>query len=148
MENIYIIFLNFYMINFKPILALSVVLIGFLISLSVVFLDVLGPNVPLPRKSIFDILDKLNKNSSSSVTKENINTDATKKLAKKYLNQQNLVHGYSVLNFNPNLSDPENGNFTFLSALCYGSSQNDCIYLNAYMKSLDYGDTWKIGFLE
>lgn len=136
------------MINIKPILALLVVLMGFLISLSVVFFDVFGPKIPLPRKSLFDILDKSNRNSSSLLTKENINTDPTIILAKKYLNQHILVHGYSDLDFNPNLSEPENGNFTFLSVLCYGSSQNDCVYLNAYMRSPDYGETWKIGIIE
>tara|TARA_Y100000591_G_scaffold211022_1_gene182925 strand:+ start:1014 stop:1247 length:234 start_codon:yes stop_codon:yes gene_type:complete len=71
-----------------------------------------------------------------------------RKSAELYLNQESLVHGYSNLNFNENLSDPGNGKFVFFSALCFGSSKNDCTYLNTYLKSSDYGDTWKIGFLE
>ena len=70
-----------------------------------------------------------------------------KKSAELYLNQENLVHGYSNLNYNKNLSDPESGKFIFLPH-CVMVSENDCIYLNSYLRSTDYGDTWKIGFLE
>ena len=70
------------------------------------------------------------------------------KKKKFYLNQENLIHGYSKLNFNKNLSDPENGEFTFFTVVCYGSSGNDCIYLNTYLKYYNYGNTWKIRFLE
>tara|TARA_B100000900_G_scaffold414099_1_gene439765 strand:+ start:175 stop:582 length:408 start_codon:yes stop_codon:yes gene_type:complete len=135
------------MINLKPILALCIILIGFLISISVAFIDTLGPFFPLPRKSISEILDT-NDNSSLLSFEENKVAKSSRKLAKLYLNQENLIHGYSNLNFNENLSDPEKGMFTFFTALCYGKSENDCIYLNTYLKSLDYGDTWKIGFLE
>ena len=135
------------MINFKPVLALSIILIGFLISISVAFLDMLGPNVPLPRKSISEII-KTTDDSSLLLAKENKSTISKRKSAELYLNQNNLVHGYSNLNFNKNLSDPENGKFIFFTALCYGTSENDCIYLNTYLRSSDYGDTWKIRFLE
>ena len=135
------------MINFRPVLALSLVFIGFLISISVAFLDILGPDIPLPRKSISEVL-KAPGNAFTFSTKENTNITAARRSAKMYLNQENLVHEYSNLKFNENLSDPINGNFTFLSALCYGSSKNDCIYFNSYLKSSDFGDTWKIGFLE
>ena len=133
--------------NYKPVLALSIILIGFLISISVAFIEILGPNVPLPRKSISEIL-KTSYNSSLLSTKENMSAKSKRKSAELYLNQENLVHGYSNLNFNKNLSDPENGKFIFFTALCYGSSENDCIYLNTYLRSSDYGDTWKIRFLE
>ena len=132
--------------EYRSLLALSIILIGFLISISVAFLDKLGPSVPFPRKSISEIL-KASNNSSLLSTKENMSAKSKRKSAELYLNQENLVHGYSNLNFNKNLSDPENGKFIF-TALCYGSSENDCIYLNTYMKSSDYGETWKIGFLE
>ena len=135
------------MINYKPVLALFIILIGFLVSLSVAFLDKLGPSVPLPRKSISEIL-KASNNSSLLSTKENMSAKSKRKSAELYLNQENLVHGYSNLNFNKNLSDPEKGKFIFFTALCYGSSENDCTYFNTYLKSTDYGDTWKIGFLE
>ena len=135
------------MINYKPVLALSIILLGFLISISVAFLDKLGPNVPLPRKSISEIL-KTSDNSTLLSTKENISTKSKRKSAELYLNQEDLVHGSSNLNFNKNLSDPENGKFVFFTALCYGSSENDCIYLNTYLRSSDYGDTWKFQFLE
>ena len=135
------------MINYKPVLALSIILLGFLISISIAFLDMLGPNVPLPRKNIFEIL-KPSENSSSLSAKENMNIKYKRKSAELYLNQENLVHSYSNLDFNKNLSNPENGKFIFFTALCYGSSENDCIYFNTYLKSTDYGDTWKIGFLE
>ena len=79
---------------------------------------------------------------------ENMSAKIKRKSAELYLYQENLVHDYSNLNFNKNLSDPENGKFIFFTALCYGSSKNDCIYLNSYLKSSDFGDTWKIGFLE
>ena len=94
------------------------------------------------------ILNKSNNNSSLSLTKKNIKTNDTKKLAETYLKQENQVHGYSDLDFNVNLSDPENGRFTFFSALCYGSSKKNCNYLNAYLMSPDYGVSWVIGFLE
>ena len=136
------------MINLRPILALSIVATGFLISISVIFLDVLGPKIPLPRKSIMSILNTSNNNASLSLTKKNIKTNDTKKLAETYLKQENQVHGYSDLDFNVNLSDPENGRFTFFSALCYGSSKKNCNYLNAYLMSPDYGVSWVIGFLE
>ena len=135
------------MFNYKPILALSIILLGFLISISVAFHNALGPNVPLPKKNIFEIL-KISDNPSLLSTKEKMNAKSKRNLAELYLNQENLVHGYSNLNFNENLSDPENGKFIFFTALCYGSSENDCIYFNTYLKSADYGDTWKIGFLE
>ena len=135
------------MINYKPVLALSIILIGFLISTSVAFLDMLGPNVPLPRKSISEILKKSDTLSLLS-PKENMSAKSKRKSAELYLIQEKLVHGYSNLNFNKNLSDPENGKFIFFTALCYGSSENDCIYLNTYLRSSDYGDTWNIRFLE
>tara|TARA_Y100000768_G_scaffold17594_2_gene12218 strand:- start:2434 stop:2841 length:408 start_codon:yes stop_codon:yes gene_type:complete len=135
------------MINPKPIIALSIILIAFLISISVAFLDMLGPNLPLPRKSISEIL-KTSDNSSLLSTKENKVAKSTQELAKLYLSQETLVHGYSNLNFNKNLSDLEKGNVTFFTVVCYGNSENNCIYLNTYLKSFDYGDTWKIGFLE
>ena len=135
------------MINYKPVLALSIILMVFLISLSVAFFDKLGPNVPMPRKSISEIL-KTSDNSSLLSTKENMSAKSKRKSAELYLNQENLVHDYSNLNFNKNLSDPANGKFVFFTALCYGSSENDCTYLNTYLRSSDYGDTWKIGFLE
>ena len=142
-----IVFLNLIMINIKPILALTIVLIGFLTSISVVFLDALGPKIPLPRKSISEIL-KTSKNSFTLITNEDKTVSTKRKSAELYLNQDNLIHDYSNLDFNRNLSDPENGNFTFLSALCYGSAENDCIFLSAFLKTSDYGETWKIGFLE
>ena len=135
------------MINYKPVLALSIILIGFLISISVAFLDMLGPNLPLPRKSISEILNTSD-NSSLLSAKESMISKSKRKSAELYLNQENLVHGYSNLNFNKNLSDPEEGKFIFFTALCYGSSENDCIYFNTYLKSTDYGNTWEIGFLE
>ena len=135
------------MINYKPALALSIVLLGFLLSISVAFLDILGPKIPLTRKSISTILTKPNK-SFSLIDKENTDTITTKKSAELYLNQSNQIYGYSNLNFNSTLSDPKNGNFTFLSALCFGNSKNDCTYRSAYLKSTDNGNTWKIGFLD
>ena len=135
------------MFNYKPILHLSLILFSFLISISVAFLNILGPNVPLPRKNIFEIL-KSSDNSSFLSAKENISAKSERKSAELYLNQESQVHGFSNLNFNENLSDPENGKFVFFTSLCFGSSVNDCIYLNTYLKSSDYGDTWKIGFLE
>ena len=135
------------MFNYKPVLALSIILLGFLISISVAFLNILGPNVPLPRKNIFEIL-KSSDNSSFLSAKENISAKSKRKSAELYLNQESQVHGYSNLNFNKILSDPENGKFVFFTALCFGSTENDCIYFNTYLKSSDYGDTWKIGFLE
>ena len=133
--------------NYKPVLALSIILIGFLISISVAFFDMLGPNVPLPRKSISEIL-KSSDNSSFLSVKENMSAKPKRRSAELYLNQENLVHGYSNLNYNKNLSDPESGKFIFFTTLCHGNSENDCIYLNSYLRSTDYGDTWKIGFLE
>ena len=124
------------MVNYKPVLALSIILFGFLISISIAFIDILGPSVPLPRKNIFEIL-KTSENSSLLSDKENISAKSKRKSAELYLNQENLVHGYSNLNFNKNLSDPENGKFIFFTALCYGSSENDCIYLNTYIRSSD-----------
>ena len=147
MESILVAFLNFYMAIYRPLLALFILLVGILISISVAFLDILGPNIPLPRKSISEIL-KTSDNSSLFSAKENISTKSTRNSAELFLNQENLVHGYSKLNFNKNLSDPENGEFTFFTAVCYGSSGNDCTYLNTYLRSYNYGDTWKIGFLE
>ena len=135
------------MINYKPVLALSIILLGFLISISVAFLDKLGPNVPLPRKSIFEILKTSDKSSLLS-TSENMSAKSKRKSAELYLNQENQVHSYSNLNFNKNLSDPADGKFVFFTALCYGSSEDDCTYFNTYLRSSDYGDTWKIGFLE
>ena len=134
------------MINVRPVLAISLILAGFLVSISVALLDNLGPNIPLPKKSISEIFIK--SDNSLLSFKENKIAKSTIKLAKLFLNQERLVHGYSNLNLNKNLSDPEIGKFTFFTAICYGESENDCIYLNTYLMSLDHGDTWKIGFLE
>ena len=147
LESILVVFLNFHQMIYRPVLALFILVVGIMISISVAFLDILGPNIPLPRKSISEIL-KTSDNSSFLSTKENIITKSTKNSAELYLDQENLVHGYSKLIFNKNLSDPENGKFTFFTAVCYGSSSNDCIYHNTYLRSYNYGDTWKIGFLE
>ena len=68
------------MINYKPVLALSIILIGFLISISVAFIEKLGPNVPLPRKSISEIL-KTSYNSSLLSTKENMSAKSKRKSA-------------------------------------------------------------------
>lgn len=135
------------MLNLRPVLALFIILVGFLISISVAFLDMLGPNIPLPKKSISEIF-KASRNSSLSSIKENKVTISTRKLAKLYLNQEILVHGYSNLNFNKNLSDLKKGKVTFFTVVCYGNSKNDCIYLNTYLMSFDYGSTWKLRFLE
>ena len=135
------------MINYKPVLAISLILIGFLISISVAFVDILGPNVPLPRKIISEIL-KTSDNLLLLSATEKLSTKSKRKSAELFLNQVNFVHSYSDLNFNKNLSDLKNGKIIFFTALCYGSSENDCIYRNTYLKSSDYGDTWKIGFLE
>ena len=134
--------------NYRPIIALSLALVGFFISVSVAFLDLLGPEKPLPRKNIFDILKTANFNSSHHSNEDLISTDAKRILAEKYLNQQEFVHGYSDLRYSANLSDPEEGNFIFFSALCYGNSKLNCKYLNTYIKSPDKGNTWKINFLE
>tara|TARA_B100000925_G_C21662112_1_gene326064 strand:+ start:145 stop:471 length:327 start_codon:yes stop_codon:yes gene_type:complete len=107
----------------------------------------LGPSVPLPRKKISEILNTSDSSSFFS-DKENTSAKSKRKSAELYLNKEKLVHGYSNLNFNINLSDPENGKFIFFTALCYGSSENDCIYRNSYIKSSDNGVTWKIGFFE
>ena len=148
MENIFIVFLNFYMINYRPILAISIILIGFLISISAAFFDELGPKIPLQKKSISDIFNTPNNVSFSKALVINSHANSAKELAEKHINQNNQVHGYSDLDYNLTLSNPENGKFTFFSAICYGRSKRDCKYLNAYIKSIDHGDTWKIGFLE
>ena len=135
------------MINYKPVLAISLILIVFLISISVAFVDILGPNVRLPRKIISEIL-KTSDNLLLLSATEKLSTKSKRKSAELFLNQVNFVHSYSDLNFNKNLSDLKNGKIIFFTALCYGSSENDCIYRNTYLKSSDYGDTWKIGFLE
>ena len=135
------------MINYRPVLALSIISTGFLISISVAFLDILGPSLPLPRKSISEILKKSD-NLSLLSTKESTTAASIRNSAELYLIQENLIHGYSSLNFNKNLSDPKNGNFTFFTTVCFGNSENDCIYLNTYLRSSDDGDSWKIGFLE
>lgn len=147
LENKLIVFLNLMMINIKPIFALTIVLLGFLTSISVAFVDSFGPKIPLPRKNISDILNTSEK-PFTLLTNEDRTVRAKIKSVELYLKQNNLIHDYSNLEFNKNLSDPENGNFTFLSALCYGSTENDCIFLSAYLKTSDYGETWKIGFLE
>ena len=135
------------MINLRPVLALILILIGFLISISVAFQTTLGPKIPLPKKSISEIL-KTSDNSLLLSNGENNIAQSTRKLAKLYLKRKALVHGYSSLNFNKNLSDPEKGQVTFFTVVCYGNSENDCNYLNTYLRSFDYGDTWKMRFLE
>ena len=135
------------MINLRPVLALLLILVGFLIPISVAFLNILGPKIPLPRKSISEIL-KTSNNSPLLSTEENKIAQSTRKLAKLYLEREVLVHGHSNLNFNKNLSDPDEGQVTFFTVVCYGNSENDCTYLNTYLKSFDYGNTWRMRFLE
>ena len=67
-------------------------------------------------------------------------------LAEEHITKQKLIHDFSALDMNLNLSDPSRGTYTFLTILCYGKSENNCIYKNAYITTKDSGITWEIGF--
>ena len=45
------------------------------------------------------------------------------------------------LDFYQNLSDPDNGKFTFYGSVCYGSSKDNCEYSNVYISTEDNGDS-------
>ena len=68
-------------------------------------------------------------------------------LAEEHITKQKLIHDFSTLDMNLNLSDPLNGTYTFLTILCYGRSENNCIYRNAFITTKDFGITWEVGFL-
>ena len=136
------------MINFiRPLVAFSLIPLGILLSLSISFTNILGP----PSTKInYDTSKKLSSRStevSSFQTIGGIKVNQAIDLAEEHVTKQKLIHDFSELDLNSNLSDPSNGMYTFLTVLCYGKSENNCSYRNAYITTKDSGITWEIGFL-
>ena len=136
------------MINFiRPIIAFSLIPLGILVSISISFSDILAPpaaklNFDASEKSISRV-----SKASFSQTIGDIKLDQTIMLAEEHVTNQNLIHDFSTVDVNLNLSDPSNGRYTFFTILCYGKSENNCSYRNAYVATKDSGVTWEIGFL-
>ena len=131
----------------RPIFAFSLIPLGILVSLSVSFTNILAP----PSKELnFDESEQLSSSSdkvSSFQTIGSINLGQAIALAEEHVNKQKLIHDFSALDMNLNLSDPSKGEYTFLTILCYGKSENNCSYRNAYVTTKDSGFNWEIGFL-
>ena len=136
------------MINFiRPLVAFSLIPLGILLSLSISFTNILGPP---STKLNYDTSKKSSSRStevSSSQTIGGIKVNQAIDLAEDYVTKQKLIHDFSELDLNSNLSDPLNGMYTFLTILCYGKSEKNCGYRNAYITTKDSGITWEIGFL-
>ena len=136
------------MMNFiRPFFAFSLIPLGILVSLSISFTNILGPP---STKLNYDTSKKSSSRSaevSSYQTIGGIKVNQAIDLAEDYVTKQKLIHDFSELDLNSNLSDPLNGMYTFLTILCYGKSENNCTYRNAYITTKDSGITWEIGFL-
>ena len=136
------------MINYiRPLFAFSLIPLGILVSLSISFTNLLGPpstklNYDTSEKSSLQTIEL-----SSSQTFGGKKVNQAIDLAEKHVTAQKLIHDFSELDLNLNLSDPSNGAYTFLTILCYGKSENNCNYRNAYVTTKDSGITWEIGFL-
>ena len=136
------------MINYiRPFIAFSLIPLGIVVSLSVSFTNILGPpsiklNFDKSEKSPSPLTDV-----SSSQTIGGIKANQAIDLAEEHVTKQKLIHDFSALDLNLNLSDPSNGTYTFFTILCYGKSENNCNYRNAYITTKDSGITWEIGFL-
>ena len=131
----------------RPIFAFSLIPLGILVSISISFTDILAP--PSTRLNL-DASEKLPSSpakASSFQTIGSIRLDQAIVLAEAYVTKQKLIHDYYSLDMNLNLSDPSKGAYTFLTILCYGKSEENCSYRNAYITTKDYGINWEIGFL-
>ena len=84
--------------------------------------------------------------SSSYKTNKQISSYEAKRLAEKYIDRNSLLHGTMGLDYYSNLSDPNNGVFTFYGAVCYGSSEYDCSYESLYIITQNNGRTWSMEF--
>ena len=87
--------------------------------------------------------------SSSSFTpksKKSITPSQANRLAEDYIDDNGVLHGTMGLDFYQNLSDPDNGIFTFYGSVCYGSSKDNCQYDNVYISTKDNGDSWSVSF--
>lgn len=136
------------MLNFiRSLFAFSLIPLGILVSLSISFTNILGPpstklNYDASEKSS---LPSFKVSSHQTISGKKVNQAID--LAEEHVTKQKLIHDFSELDLNSNLSDPSNGMYTFLTILCYGKSENNCIYRNAYITTKDSGITWEIGFL-
>ena len=132
------------MFNFiRPIFAFSLIPLGILVSVSISFTDILAPP---STKLNFDTSIKKSLLISSKTTGD-VKLDQAIMLAEEHITNQKLIHDFSALDMNLNLSDPLGGTYTFLTILCYGKSENNCSYRNAYITTKDSGITWEVGFL-
>ena len=136
------------MYNFiRPLFAFLLIPLGILVSLSISFTDILGPPTT---KLNFDTSAKslsISAKTSSFQNNVDVKLDQAIMLAEEHITKQKLIHDFSALDINLNLSDPLNGTYTFLTIFCYGKSENNCNYRNAYITTKDSGITWEVGFL-
>ena len=131
----------------RPLFAFSLIPLGILVSLSISFTNILGPPSTKLNYDTSEIsfLPSSKVSSSKTISSEKVNQAID--LAEEHVTKQKLIHDFSVLDLNSNLSDPSNGIYTFLTIFCYGQSENNCDYRNAYITTKDSGITWEIGFL-
>ncbi len=69
-----------------------------------------------------------------------------KRLAEDFIDSNGMLHGTMGLDYYSNLSNPEQGKFTFYGSVCYGSSEYDCNYVSAYLVTTNNGRSWSIKF--
>ena len=113
------------MIKFiRPLFAFSLIPLGILVSVSISFTNILAP--PSKNKYSKKSISRLSKVSPFQ-TIGDLKLDQVLMLAKEHVNKQKLIHDFSTLDMNLNLSDPLNGMYTFLTILCYGNSENNCL---------------------
>ena len=136
------------MYNFiRPLFAFLLIPLGILVSLSISFTDILGP--PSTKLNFDASVKSLSISAKTSSFQNNVDVklDQAIMLAKEHITKQKLIHDFSALDINLNLSDPLNGSYTFLTIFCYGESEYNCSYRNAYITTKDSGITWEVGFL-
>ena len=132
----------------RPLFAFSLIPLGILVSVSISFTDILAP--PSTKLNFDTSIKKsllISSKTLSSQTTGDVKLDQAIMLAEEHITNQKLIHDFSALDMNLNLSDPLSGTYTFLTILCYGKSENNCSYRNAYITTNDSGITWEVGFL-
>ena len=104
---------------------------------------------PSESKKFDRLAEYCNSSVSSSFTpksKKSITPSQANRLAEDYIDDNGVLHGTMGLDFYQNLSDPDNGIFTFYGSVCYGSSKDNCQYTNVYISTKDNGDSWSVSF--
>ncbi len=89
--------------------------------------------------------DTIGTSGDDSISKTITQSEA-KRLAEEYIDSNAMLHGTMGLDYYSNLSNPQQGKFTFYGSVCYGSSEYDCDYVSAYLITTNNGRSWRVDF--